>query len=75
LDIINDVADDTTHMLLVGHNPAVSRIVAYLTQHSLENIPPTGAVGMSFELERWAFVAMATGTFEWFDSPQNAMPS
>lgn len=69
LDVINRQPDEQTALMLVGHNPAISRIVAYLTQHSLENMPPAGVASLSFELESWAYVSMATGHFEWFETP------
>jgi phosphohistidine phosphatase len=69
LEVINAQDDRYTSLALVGHNPAISRIVAYLTQYSLENMPPAGMACLEFEQESWAFVSMATGTFKWFEAP------
>ncbi|MFW5658904.1 MAG: SixA phosphatase family protein [Bacteroidota bacterium] len=75
LEVINFAPDDVKNLMLVGHNPAISRIVEYLTNETLENIPPAGVVSMTFEVERWPYVAMGAGEYNWFDYPHNSIHS
>lgn len=72
-DIINLQLDDVEQLMLVGHNPAISRVVEHFTGHLLENIPPAGAVGVAFETDTWAEVGHASGEFLWYDYPHNTI--
>lgn len=76
LEVINSVEEEPENFMVIGHNPAVSRIVKHLTnEESIENIPPTGVVSITFDITRWSHVSMGNGHYDWYDSPQNAIQS
>jgi len=72
-DIINVTNDNYRSVMIIGHNPAISRIVAHLTNEEIENMPPAGVVCMNFELDNWIDISMGSGTYEWYDFPANSI--
>jgi phosphohistidine phosphatase len=74
IEIINMVDEKVKNLMLVGHNPAISRIVEFLTNNTLDNMPPAGIVHISFpSAESWSDVSLGSGKFEWYDYPSNSI--
>jgi phosphohistidine phosphatase len=72
-DVVAALPNDHTSILLIGHNPGVSRIVSHFTGEAMENMPPAAVACLSFEADDWASLRMNSGTMEWYDHPQNAI--
>lgn len=72
-DVVAALPKDHTHILLIGHNPAISRIVAHFTGESMENMPPAAVACLTFEAETWHELKMNSGEMAWYDHPQNAI--
>ena len=62
LQEINQQPDHCQQLMLVGHNPAVSYLVEYLTGRDTLSIAPAGVVGLTFDVEQWTMVSKQTAT-------------
>lgn len=45
--------EEKTSLLVVGHNPAMTDVVNWLTGQAVENVPTSGVAKISFKLESW----------------------
>jgi phosphohistidine phosphatase len=70
MDIINGLPEGSGHVMLVGHNPAVTELVEELSDAHLGHLVPCTIVRIDLEAERWSEVARGTGTMVWWDSPK-----
>lgn len=71
MDVIQGIFDEYQSILLVGHNPTISQMVAYLSQHQINIMPTCGMVHISLNVENWRFVTLGSGNFELFEYPQH----
>lgn len=68
---IRELPEKAKHVLLVGHNPALSSVVAYLSHHSIDMMPTGGLVCIKLPVDNWQDVTLHCGKFEWFEYPKN----
>ncbi len=71
LSIIQQIEDGYESVLLIGHNPAITQLAVFLTNHLIENIPTCGVVSVTFETTAWKKVSEGTGTMKFFNYPKN----
>lgn len=66
-------AIDSKHeiVFLFGHNPGLTDFANYLTRGNIYNIPTTGIVKITFDLENWSEVSEGNGMLAMFDYPKN----
>lgn len=64
LRVITDLPEDVNQALLVGHNPAISHIAAYLTGESHLVFSPGMMARIHFQELDWAAVSKDAGTLE-----------
>jgi phosphohistidine phosphatase len=69
LNIINELPDKYEFIGLVGHNPAVSDILNYLTGQ-FNDMPPGAFAVVEFEFDSWKMVSEFTGKLTWFSTPK-----
>ena len=70
LDIISNLSDDLTSVMLVGHNPTISQLVDYLSmEEEIENFPTCTVAALQFELESWKKIDKDTGIILFLQSP------
>lgn len=69
LNIINELPDKYEFIGLVGHNPAVSDILNYLTGQ-VNDMPPGAFAVLEFEFDSWKMVSEFTGKLTWFSTPK-----
>jgi len=67
--VVNRMKDDWNSVLLVGHNPAISYLAEYLTNHELGSITTCGVVKIEFALESWQEVSEHVGDFISYEYP------
>lgn len=70
LTIVQDINGRYQMVIVVGHNPAITRLAEYSTGFQVDQIPPCGVFCIRFENLSWEMVGIANGTAEFFDSPQ-----
>lgn len=57
-------------VLLVGHNPAISELVVYLSDHVFDFLPPGGCAHLLLTVDNWGRLGRSTARFQWVDTPE-----
>jgi len=70
LQIINKQKDQSTHLLLVGHNPGLTELANLLADSDIDNIPTCGIVGIKFDKNDWAGITYGAGEKMFFYYPR-----
>ena len=71
LDIITKQKEYIQTLLLFGHNPELTELVAQLCNEHIDNVPTCGIVCISFDVEQWNLINKSNSKFEYFDYPKN----
>lgn len=71
LQKINTVNNDFDEVMFIGHNPTHTYMAEYLTGKELGNIPTSGCVKITFEVDSWSQVSKDLGKLEWFIFPKD----
>jgi phosphohistidine phosphatase len=69
LNIIEELPDKYEFVALVGHNPAISDILYYLTGQVADMHPGAFAV-VEFENDSWRMISEYTGKLTWYSTPK-----
>jgi phosphohistidine phosphatase len=64
MNIINGLGSETAHAILVGHNPGVSYLAAYLTGEDQLLFSPGMAVRINFHEKEWEQISKNSGIME-----------
>jgi phosphohistidine phosphatase len=52
-DIFYDLSDEINSLMLVGHNPGFTTFANYFLDKRIDNLPTSGIVSISFEMNNW----------------------
>ena len=74
MGIIADIDDAHATVLMFGHNPGFTRLAEILGDTDIGNLPTSGYVWLSFDVERWTDVAARSGTVVRLDFPKRPAP-
>lgn len=69
LGVIKDIARDHDVAVVVGHNPALSDLMKYLSRHGLDELPTGGIVCLRFDVDSWKKIARGKGKVLFYDAP------
>lgn len=71
LEEIQMLSDDANMVLLIGHNPAVTRLAARLHGEGLAvaHFPPGAMAGYEFPGDNWSTIRPSQGNCRWYHSP------
>jgi len=69
LQVVNKMKDDWSSVLLVGHNPAISYLAEYLSNHEVGNMTTCGVVKITFEVDSWQEISEHSGNLESYEYP------
>lgn len=61
LDLIQSLPDQYAEVLIIGHNPSLTSLLAYLTGDSILSLSPGMMAIVSFDLAEWAMLSKGTG--------------
>ena len=53
LEVIKNQSDDEDKLMVFGHNPAMTQLVNFLGDESIDNLPTTGLVVIDFDVDHW----------------------
>jgi phosphohistidine phosphatase len=67
---INNVKDKFDSILIVGHNPGISRLTYYLTGESVE-FPTCALAKIEFDADSWEKISFDTGFLREFITPKS----
>ncbi|HEX9975353.1 MAG TPA: histidine phosphatase family protein [bacterium] len=70
LNIIQYLDDSVDEVMLFGHNPDLTSLADFLSNHEVENIPTCGIFCVDFDIESWKDVEGGKGIFKFFDYPK-----
>lgn len=73
LELLRSTPDDCSHLLLCGHNPGLSQLVALMTStpHRRE-LPTAGAASLLLDDKRWSDVNPGSARLDFLETPQPA---
>ncbi len=70
ISIINELDEDLTSVIIVGHNPDLSYFAEYLSSSELSSMPTGGLAVIQFANIKWSQVTKSTGSLLNFISPE-----
>jgi phosphohistidine phosphatase len=71
IPLLHDFDDDWQHVLLVGHNPALSELAHLLGGYQGEDLPTCTLLQLTFPIDHWWQVEEGCGTVTYRDSPKD----
>ena len=69
--MLRAIPDDHSHVMIVGHNPALNQLAAVLVNTFQYNIPKSGVVTITFKQNTWKGVTQRNGMLVLVDFPVN----
>ena len=69
LQVINNLKNEWTKVLLVGHNPAISYLAEYITNAEVGNIDTCGVVSIEFNKQKWSEISEGSGDLISYEYP------
>jgi len=69
-EILRSMPDDAQRVAVIGHNPAITRIVNRLTGAELSNVPTAGVVCIYCEIDEWRGLSESHCELRYFVSPK-----
>ncbi len=58
-DLFFDLPDTASHILVVGHNPAITNFANYFLTEKVDYIPTSGVVSIAFDTRQWEQLPLA----------------
>ena len=72
LNVIQYLDDSLNEVMLFGHNPDLTSLANYLSNHEVDNIPTCGIFCVDFDVKSWRDVEGGKGIFKFFDYPKKS---
>jgi phosphohistidine phosphatase len=69
MQVINQIDNQFSSILLVGHNPSVSDAAILLSLSEIDHLPTAGMLHISFKNDNWQSITPQSGTLQSFDYP------
>jgi phosphohistidine phosphatase len=70
LDTLKWLGPNAKSAMIVGHNPSISELVVYLSDHVFNFLPPAGCACLSVKVELWSRLRRGSARFDWVDTPE-----
>jgi phosphohistidine phosphatase len=70
LKIINEVPENISSLMLVGHNPGITSLSNCISDKRIDNIPTSGFVYIELTVKHWKDVDFDKGKILTFDYPK-----
>lgn len=71
LEWLKRLPDNQDHVAIVGHNPALLELAAWLTKHAPLELPTASLVHLRLPVKRWRKLAKGSGTLETVLTPRD----
>jgi phosphohistidine phosphatase len=69
-EILRSLPDSAERIAIVGHNPAITQAVNFLSGSEIANIPTAGVVALRCEINNWDGLREDCAEIEYFESPK-----
>jgi phosphohistidine phosphatase len=70
LSLVKDLPNESSRVMIVGHNPTFTSFVNRFLTNPIDNIPTTGIVGITFKIDRWKEISMEKVHSSFFEFPK-----
>jgi phosphohistidine phosphatase len=70
VQVLSEIPDDTKAAMLVGHNPGMEEMLAFLTRES-RHMPTCALAKISIAGSSWKEAQRGAGKLEWFVTPKD----
>ena len=70
INAIQSIDDGYNSIMIVGHNPAITETVNYLSGSHIENIPTCGVAVLNIDTDSWKNIYKNKAILERFDYPK-----
>lgn len=70
VQVVSEIPDSTKAAMLVGHNPGMEEMLAFLTRES-RHMPTCALAKISVDGSSWKEAGRGTGKLEWFVTPKD----
>lgn len=70
IQIVSEISDDQKAAMLVGHNPGMEELLAFLTRES-RHMPTCALAKISIAGSSWKEAQRGAGKLEWFVTPKD----
>lgn len=70
VQVLTEISDDTKAAMLVGHNPGMEEMLAFLTRES-RHMPTCALAKISIAGSSWKEAQRGAGKLEWFVTPKD----
>ena len=70
MTVILGLDDNFSRVMIIGHDPSLANVAAYLTGHIVEKIPTAGAVEITFNTTHWSKLSEESGHIQFSISPK-----
>ena len=74
LQVVREIPDEKDAAMLVGHNPGMEELLAFLT-HENRHMPTCALAKITVENGSWSEVGRGAGKLEWFVRPKDLSDS
>ncbi len=71
VDVLNELPDDVSTVVLVGHEPVWSMSIGMLTGGSVVHFPTAAMARLDFEVDQWTEVGYGRGKLAWLTAPKS----
>ncbi|GHA66705.1 SixA phosphatase family protein [Pontibacter akesuensis] len=71
LEVVQSAPAEVKHLMLVGHNEALSDFANMLSPEPVASLPTAGAVGIRFNCESWYDISKKNAELLFYDFPKN----
>lgn len=68
--VISRVSPENNKIMIFGHNPSLTYMAEYLTKEVIGNIPTSGILEISLNIDSWEEVSGELGKLNWFIYPK-----
>jgi len=69
LQVVSQVEDDASSVLMIGHNPGLEELILRLTGQ-IRRMPTAALASIQLDIERWADVREMSGRLDWIQRPK-----
>lgn len=68
--VLEDLGDDYDRVMMVGHNPALTKLLNTLSDTSIHNLPTCAVAILRFDFESWSDLGEEDGVLVGYDYPK-----
>jgi len=70
LNVIKALKNKFEKVMIIGHNPAITELVNYLSGSKIDNVPTCGVAVLRFSINSWKKVSKNKAKLDSFDYPK-----